>query len=184
MIDPRNRRYLYTTISIFSAISLSVLFFFLLYRMQGVGSAIQKLIDILAPFIYGGVMAYLLRPLCNGFESFFDTAFGGKRPGLVRFLSVALSLVTGILIVYLLIVMIAPQLYQSILNLWYTLPERVDVFLTWVFNTFGLDEEMLQFFNTSSDTLYQEIEKRVSETLAPYVSSILGGVGSIVSGVG
>ena len=184
MIDPRKRRYLYTTISIFSAISLSVLFFFLLYRMQGVGSAIQKLIDILAPFIYGGVMAYLLRPLCNGFDSFFDTAFGGKRPGLVRFLSVALSLVTGILIVYLLIVMIAPQLYQSILNLWYTLPERVDVFLSWVFNTFGLDEDMLQFFNTSSDTLYQEIEKWVSETLAPYVSSILGGVGSIVSGVG
>ena len=184
MIDPRKRRYLYITISIFSAISMSLLFFFLLYRMQGVGSAIQKLMDILAPFVYGGVMAYLLRPLCNGFENFFDTAFSGKRPGLVRVLSVALSLITGVLIVYLLIVMIAPQLYQSILNLWYTLPERVDSFLDWAMQTFGLDEEMLQFFNSSSDTLYQEIEKWVTDTLAPYVSSILGGVTNIVSGVG
>ena len=184
MIDPRKRRYLYITISIFSAISMSLLFFFLLYRMQGVGSAIQKLMDILAPFVYGGVMAYLLRPLCNGFENFFDTAFSGKRPGLVRVLSVALSLITGVLIVYLLIVMIAPQLYQSILNLWYTLPERVDSFLDWTMQTFGLDEEMLQFFNSSSDTLYQEIEKWVTDTLAPYISSILGGVTNIVSGVG
>ena len=184
MMDPRKRRYLYTTISIFSAISLSVLFFFLLYRMQGVGSAIQELMDILAPFVYGGVMAYLLRPLCNGFEQFFDTAFSGKRPGLVRALSVALSLITGVLIVYLLIVMMAPQLYQSILNLWNTLPERVDVFLDWIVRTFGLTDEMLQFFDTSSDTLYLEIEKWVTETLAPYVSSILGGVGSIVSDVG
>ena len=184
MIDPRKRRYLYITISIFSAISMSLLFFFLLYRMQGVGSAIQKLMDILAPFVYGGVMAYLLRPLCNGFENFFDTAFSGKRPGLVRVLSVALSLITGVLIVYLLIVMIAPQLYQSILNLWYTLPERVDSFLDWAMKTFGLDEEMLQFFNSSSDTLYQEIEKWVTDTLAPYISSILGGVTNIVSGVG
>lgn len=184
MIDPRKRRYLYITLSIFSAISLSVLFFFLLYRMQGVEVALQKLMDILAPFVYGGVVAYLLRPLCNGFENFFDTTFKGKHPGIVRALSVALSLVTGILIVYLLIVMMAPQLYQSILNLWNTLPERTDVLLDWVTKTFGLNEEMLDFFDTSSDTIYREIEKWVTETLTPYLSSILGGVGSIVSGVG
>ena len=184
MLDPKKKRYLYSMLSIFGAISLSLLFFFLLYRMQGVGEALDKLMGILAPFVYGGVVAYLLRPMCNTFESFFESLFGKKRPGWVRFFSVGLSLATGILIVYILIIMIAPQLYHSIVNLWNTLPERVDSLLNWAVNTFGLNEEQINFFDTSSDTLYQEIETWVTETLAPYVSSIVGGVGSIVTGVG
>ena len=95
-----------------------------------------------------------------------------------------MSLVTGILIVYILIIMIAPQLYASILNLWYTLPERIDVLLNWAVKTFGLNEELLNFFDTSSETLYQEVEHWFSNTLKPYLTNIVGGVGSIVSGVG
>ena len=91
MLDPRKKRYLYMTLSIFGAISLSVLFFFLIYRMQGVGTALDTLADILMPFIYGGVVAYLLRPMCNAFEGFFETLLGKKRPGLVRFFAVGLS---------------------------------------------------------------------------------------------
>lgn len=184
MLDPKKKRYVYMTLSIFSAISLSLLFFFLLYRMQGVGEALDKLMGILAPFVYGGVLAYLLRPMCNAFEGFFETLFGKKRSGMVKFFSVGLSLATGVLIVYILIIMIAPQLYHSILNLWNSLPERVDALLEWAIKTFGLSEEQINFFDSSSDTIYQEIEAWVSETLAPYLSSIVGGVGSIVTGVG
>lgn len=184
MLDPKKKRYVYMTLSIFSAISLSLLFFFLLYRMQGVGEALDKLMGILAPFVYGGVLAYLLRPMCNAFEGFFETLFGKKRSGMVKFFSVGLSLITGVLIVYILIIMIAPQLYHSILNLWNSLPERVDALLEWAIKTFGLSEEQINFFDSSSDTIYQEIEAWVSETLAPYLSSIVGGVGSIVTGVG
>ena len=184
MLDPRKRRYLYMTLSIFGAISLSVLFFFILYRMQGIGSALDTLMDILAPFVYGGVVAYLLRPMCNAFETYFNALFRNKWKGLVKFLSVGLSLVTGILIVYILIIMIAPQLYHSIVNLWNSLPDRIDSLLHWAVKTFGLNEEQFQFFDTSSETIYQEIETWVTNTLAPYVSNILGGVGSIVSGVG
>ena len=80
--------------------------------------------------------------------------------------------------------MMAPQLYDSILNLWYSLPDRIDSLVSWATKTFGLSEEQITFFDTSSDTIYEEIEKWVTETLAPYISSIVGGVGSIVSGVG
>jgi len=184
MLDPRKKRYLYMTLSIFGAISLSVLFFFLIYRMQGIGSALDTLADILMPFIYGSVLAYLLRPMCNAFEMFFETLFGKKRQWLVRFFSVGLSLITGCLIVYILIIMIAPQLYHSIVNLWNTLPERVDSLVNWAVKTFGLDEERIQYLLYSSDLIYDEVEKWVTDTLSPYLSSILGGVGSIVSGVG
>ena len=184
MLDPRKKRYLYTTLSIFAAISLSVLFFFLIYRMQGIGTALDALTDILSPFIYGGVVAYLLRPMFNAFEHFFETLFGKKRQWLIRFCSVGLSLLAGCLIVYILIIMIAPQLYHSIVNLWNTLPERFTSLLNWAVKTFGLDEEMIADLLYSSDLIYDEVEKWVTDTLAPYVSSILGGVTNIVSGVG
>ena len=184
MLDPRKRRYLYMTMSIFGAISLSVLFFFLIYRMQGIGSALDTLADILMPFIYGSVVAYLLRPMCNAFEIYFTMLFGKKRQGLIRFFSVGLSLLVGCLVVYILIIMIAPQLYSSILNLWNTLPERIDSLVSWATKTFGLNEQQISFFDTSSDTIFEEVEKWVTDTLSPYLSSILGGVGSIVSGVG
>ena len=75
MIDPRKQRYFYGMMAGFGAISLSILLFFLLYRLQGVGKLLGELSAILAPFIYGGVMAYLLRPLCNALEGFFQMHF-------------------------------------------------------------------------------------------------------------
>ena len=65
MKDPRLKRYVYAMLAGFGSISLSLLLFFFLYRLQGVGEAFDQVIQILKPFIYGGVVAYLLRPVCN-----------------------------------------------------------------------------------------------------------------------
>ena len=60
---PHIKPYLYGMLAGFGAISLSILFFFLIYRFQGFGDAISKLTGILMPFIYGAVIAYLLKPV-------------------------------------------------------------------------------------------------------------------------
>ena len=72
MEDPKKKRYLYLMLSGFGSISLSVVLFFLLYRLQGIGVWLKNISGILAPFIYGGVVAYLLRPLCNTYERFLE----------------------------------------------------------------------------------------------------------------
>ena len=186
MKDPVKQKYFYLMMSIFGAISLSILVFFLLYRFQGVGDVFHKLKDILAPFIYGGIVAYLLRPVCNFYESVLTEYLPGKVKKAAKTLSIALSLATGIMAVYMVIIMIAPELYNSILSLWTTLPAKISAFLEWASVTFGEDEniaEMLQLFNSSASTLYQNLEKWVSETIAPHISSIVSGVGSSVTKV-
>ena len=75
---------------------------------------------ILAPFIYGGFVAYLLRPLCNKYESFLLDTLPWKLKKASSSLAVGMSLITGILIVYALIIMIAPQLFKSVMSLWDT----------------------------------------------------------------
>ena len=184
MKDPVKRRYLYLMLSIFGAISLSILVFFLVYRFQGVGDVFQRLKDILAPFIYGGVVAYLLRPVCNFYEGLLLKYLPAKLKKTGRTLSIALSLATGILAVYAVIIMIAPELYNSILSLWTTLPAKISAFLAWAREAFGENEnivQLLHLFDTSASTLYQDLEKWVSETIAPYISSIVSGVGSSVT---
>ena len=186
MKDPYKRRYFYLMMSIFGAISLSILVFFLLYRFQGVGDVFHELKDILAPFIYGSVVAYLLRPVCNFYEGMLKTYLPGKMKKAAKTFSIALSLATGILAVYAVIIMIAPELYNSILSLWNTLPAKISAFLEWARATFGEEEhitEMLQLFDTSASTLYRDLESWVSETIAPYISSIVSGVGSSVTKV-
>jgi len=183
MKDPYKRRYLYLMMSVFGAISLSILVFFLLYRFQGVGDVFQKLSDILAPFIYGGIVAYLLRPVCNFYESTLTRYLPRKMKNMAKSFSIAMSLATGILAVYAVIIMIAPELYRSILSLWTTLPAKISAFLEWARATFGENEsivELLHLFDSSASTLYKDLEKWVSETIAPYISSIVSGVGSSV----
>ena len=184
MRDPAKKRYLYLMLSIFGAISLSILVFFLLYRFQGVGDVFHKLKDILAPFIYGGVLAYLLRPVCNFYEKYLLKYLPDTMQKTGKTLSIALSLVTGILAVYMVIIMIAPELYNSILSLWTTLPSKISAFLEWARTVFGENENMVQLlhlFDTSASTMYQDLEKWVSETIAPYISSIVSGVGTSVT---
>lgn len=184
MKDPYKRRYFYLMISIFGAISLSILVFFLLYRFQGVGDVVHELKDILAPFIYGGVVAYLLRPMCNFFEELLVKAFPRKMEKTAKTMAIALSLAAGILAVYAVIIMIAPELYNSILSLWYTFPAKINAFLDWAREVFGENEgiaELLHMFDTSASVMYTNMENWVSETISPYITSIVSGVGSSVT---
>ena len=170
-------------LSMFGAISLSIVVFFVVYRFQGIGHIVQRLGDILAPFIYGGIVAYLLRPMCNFFEQTLETTLPGKAKRLAGPAAVALSLLTGIALVYALIIMIAPQLYESILTLWNSIPDKINRFVQWATEKFG-DEEMvarvLTLFDTNSEEIYNQLETWGKNLLSPYLT----GLTSIVSGVG
>lgn len=180
MTDPKKRRYMYMSLAVFTAISMSLILFFILFRLQGIGDALHTVSDILAPFVYGGVVAYLLRPLCNTYESFFTDVFPKKLKKTANSVAVGLSLVTGILVVYALIIMIAPQLYESVLSLWRSLPDKISQFLGWATAVFGEDEELLHLFNTSSQALYAELETWAQNTLVPYITNIVSAAGSSV----
>ena len=186
MKDPYKRRYFYLMISIFGAISLSILVFFLVYRFRGIGEVFQKLSKILAPFIYGGVVAYLLRPSCNTYESLLQKYLPKKMKKAANSLAVTLALLTGIFVVYVLIIMIVPQLINSIESLWSTLPQKINYFMAWVRYTFGdvpAMASLIQKLDSNAGAIYQGVNAWATETLTPYVSSIVSGVASSVYNV-
>ena len=180
MKDPVKRRYFYLMLSIFGGVGLSIVLFFVVYRFRGVGDALNKLGSILAPFAYGGVVAYLLRPMCNLYEGLFQKHLPKKLQKLSNGLAVGLSMISGILIVYALIIMIAPQLFSSIQTLWLSLPDKISALYAWAMATFGENEKLVSLFNTIYNTVNTDLQNWANNTLAPYVSSVV----SIVSGVG
>ena len=180
MIDPRKQRYFYGMMAGFGAISLSILLFFLLYRLQGVGKLLGELSAILAPFIYGGVMAYLLRPLCNALEGFFQMHFAKKLKRFANAATVFSSLVIGILVVYALLTMVLPQLVNSVVTLWNSLPGKMEQLIGWAGSTFGEDEHLVSFFNENYQTYFKDIDTWVRENVIPQVSNIVSGVGTSV----
>ncbi len=176
-----NRRpYVYGMLAGFGAISLSVVFFFILYRLQGVEEALKTLAGILMPFIYGGVIAYLLRPMCNWYSAQLQNLMKGKHKRLAEFLAITGSLLTGLLILYTLIIMIAPQLYHNLVTLWESIPEKVDQLVIWATATFGENEVLLRYFDLSYEAVYTKLDTWAETTLVPYVTSIVTGVGSSI----
>ena len=180
MKKPQYKPYLYGMLAGFGAISLSVLFFFVLYRIQTLGEVVDKVVKILMPFVYGGVIAYLLCPMCNMFSDYFHRTLPKRFKKFAEPFAMALSLLTGALIVYALIIMIAPQLYNSIVSIWEMLPGKVEDLFNWAQVTYGESAFMqgiLNYLMTSVDTLYEKIDSWATGKLVPYITSIVSGVG-------
>ena len=174
---PHIKPYLYGMLAGFGAIALSILFFFLIYRFQGFGNAISKVTGILMPFIYGAVIAYLLKPVCNTVESFLRRLLPEKMGSTANMLAVAFSLLFGILVVYALFMMIVPQLVTSVTTLYYTAQNNIRDFVDWASKQeiIASNEQLLDFIKTSYNKLQANLDTWVKETLLPSMQSILSG---------
>ncbi|WP_302276156.1 AI-2E family transporter [Faecalibacterium prausnitzii] len=174
---PHIKPYLYGMLAGFGAISLSILFFFLIYRFQGFGDAISKLTGILMPFIYGAVIAYLLKPVCNCVENFLRRLLPEKMGTAANMLAVTVSLLFGILVVYALIMMIVPQLITSVTTLYYTARNNLNDFVDWASHQeiIASNQKLLDFIETSYDNLQDTLDNIVRTKLVPSMQSLLSG---------
>ena len=180
MKHPERKPYLYAMVAGFCAISFSVIFFFFLYRLQGVGEVLGKILNILRPFVYGGIIAYLLRPLCNGLSKVFRGWSKGKYPKLMEAAAILCSIIIGGLVVYALIIMIAPQLYRSIASLWNSIPEKVNQLFAWATEVYGENETLMYYLDTVYKQAYNTLDTWAKETLVPQITNIVSGVGMSV----
>ena len=178
---PHIKPYLYGMLAGFGAISLSILFFFFIYRFDGFGDAVSKVTGILMPFIYGAVIAYLLKPVCNTIEGFLHRIFPEKLHSMANMLAIAATLLFGVLVVYALVMMVVPQLITSVTSLYYTAQTSITRFMQWV-NTqevFLDNETLMGYFNDAYDVIADNLTT-LRTTLLPSLQNIQG----ILSGVG
>jgi len=174
---PHIKPYLYGMLAGFGAISLSIIFFFLIYRFDGFGDAISTLTGILMPFIYGAVIAYLLKPVCNTIESFLRRFIPEKMHGLVNVLSVTLTILFGLLLIYALCMMIIPQLITSVTTLYYTAQRNLAKFVQWANHVEFIEnnQQIMDMLNSAYATISTNIDDLIKTRLLPSMQNIVSG---------
>lgn len=174
----KRRKYLYSMLAGFGALGLAIVLFFIIFRMKEFSGAVGKLVQILQPFIFGAAIAYILRPMCNWIERFFNKILPEKLHKAVSPISVTLSLIIGILCVAVLIGLIIPQLYETVMRLYKTVPEQMDALVKTVETYLERNETLLNNLAAIYETVMENLEKWIQTDVLPQMSNIVSGVGN------
>lgn len=110
----------------FILIAFAALCLWLVNNINVIGNLIGIIINVLLPFIVGGVLAFILNIPMVKIEKFLFKIFKKKHKNLVRILSIILSLLFFILILAFILLLLIPELITNIELLVDTLPELMD----------------------------------------------------------
>lgn len=182
------KKYIYGGMILFGVIALSILFLFLLFRGAVLKMALGKLWNIILPFVYGAVMAYLLKPICNFFEKWFSTLivrklkWKGKK--VIESLSITCSLIAGLIVITLLIMIIVPQLMKSLTGIINEIPKTINEILSrldyHVGNKEIIENQIEQFLNGIIVNLEQWADAGLLLNLKFVITGVSSGVISII----
>ena len=152
------------------ALGIAVIFG-IVWQLPTIAGGIKKVLDILSPFAWGVVLAYVLDIPARFFA---QKLFGGKRG-----LAVVLSYILLFSVVGLLLSLVVPQLAQSIssfVNSLSTYEEDIQNTLTWVQQTFGIDTFTLESYVREVTGALQNWFKSVSGQAAQVAADAAAGV--------
>ncbi len=182
MKDDSFRKYLYISLAGSLGIILCIVFFFLMFRFDQVMSGLRNVQDILMPFIYGAVIAYLLTPTCNFVETHLNSWGEGKVKNQEKFrrfssgAGIIASLIFGICIIYLLLAMVLPQVFTSIRGIVEVLPGNVRQWSLWIEQLLADNEILSNYVEQFTSTAYKNIETWLETKLLPNMQTIVTGV--------
>lgn len=176
------RKYLYISLAGAVGVILCIVFFFMLFRFDKMLAFLGIVKSILMPFIYGAVIAYLLTPVCNFIEKHLKVVLKKKmknqdRAGkLAGAAGIALSILFGIFVIYLLLAMVLPQVFTSIRGIVAVLPENVTKWSEWIQQRLEDNEVLGNYVNQLGGTLYINVENWLETKLIPNMQTIVSGV--------
>lgn len=180
MNSNNKKNYIYWMFAIFGAIALNVALFFLIFRFKEFGGVIGKIMAILKPMIYGAAIAYLLKPVCNTYEHKLNEHLPSKLKKMSKVLAITGSMLTMCIIVYLLLIIIIPQVVNSVTSLINTLPDKLNYAASWLEETLKEDTVVANYITENYIMLKDKTIEWMSNELIPNmqnIQNILAGVG-------
>jgi predicted PurR-regulated permease PerM len=157
-------------ISFILAACFVILFYHIITSTNQIENSISKITSVLSPFIFGAVLAYLLRPACNFVANTLKKVkFMRNLPKLVNLIAVLSAYIFGAGIVTLLCIAVFPPLIDSVVNLVHNLPTIGQNIVDYV-ETVAAENEMLQ---SIVNELYTKGEEILQNDIIPSVDEIV-----------
>jgi len=177
--------------TVFTIIVCSILFFFLIFRMNVFIEFLGKIADILAPITLGAVIAYLLNPLVTITDKYVFSFckrchLPAKISGFVA-MAVSIALWLGLLVagVSLLFSMIVPELYSSILKLAGDFRGYVTVITEFVNKHLENNPDILRYveeiLNTVTNSVYNWVNNELIIQVQNIMSKLTVGISWVVT---
>ena len=152
-----------------------ITFYVLLQNLDALTNGIGVVLRILSPFAGGIVVAYVLDPMVR----FFQKNLMKNNPRL-RWLSILLAYLAGVLILSVLVRLVVPQVLSSIVSLTNNLPAYVQGIETGVLHLqseYGVQmPHALDFLNS-----YEDLLGKVYDIVMGWVPQIVSYLGSVAS---
>ena len=132
------KRYIYTGVTAVSVIALCILFWYCIQNWDSVIGLVKKVLGIVAPIIYGAVLAYLTAPIYNrvknGVKNMLSSVWKdekhlnslAKAAGTVASLALVLAIVAGMF------QMLIPQLLESLKGIRDSFPQYLQNLYAWI----------------------------------------------------
>lgn len=176
-------KYLKSAATLFIAFALSIVFFFLIFRIDGIKNFIGTIITILMPFIYGAVIAYILRPVCNFIEEFLlrlpDNITGNTVfKAVLNPFCVLVSILLGLIVFYMFFAMVIPQIVDCITTLIKNAPDYMKSIQRWFEENLRNNDVLKNYAKDITEYLNSFINDKIQNDVMPNIQAIIGGVSS------
>lgn len=181
MKKSENEKYVKLGIVGVAVIAVSLVICFFLLRLPEIFKGLQTVLGILAPFLYGAVMAYILAPICNRLE----TRLHGAMPKSKRAptaLSIVIAEILALVLVCALIGLVLPQVWESVAGLVAVLPGQVESAIDWFHDLLENEPELQTWWDTFSSEAIDRANAWVKTDLLPTAQNFLSGLSIQVVG--
>lgn len=166
-------QYIYMMLAGFGAISLSILFFFLLFKMDHLVYYIGRAAETLMPFIYGSVLAYLIYPVSQGITAYLDKLTEGKHKKFTLTVGIFTGLILFGVAIYFLLWMLLPQLIDSVVSIVTGMPSMVESLSNWISAVLQDNVELAQIAEVMLENSSTQLQSWLSGTLLPKIQEII-----------
>lgn len=198
--------YLAAGLTAFAVIAASLCLFFLLFHLRAVTGFLNTLGVILRPIFMGMVIAFLLLPIHRRILRFLTAITSDKQKEdrrslpFLNLVSAVFSLTAAFFLLYLLMAMVIPQVYDSIVGLVQAVPDYIEVVQGWLQTFFednpDIQSAVMSVYNSSAASLEQWLNSDILPNLEsaatalewlrkdimPNLTGVVAGVSGVVVG--
>ena len=199
--------YLAIGLTAFAVIAASLCLFFLLFHMKEVTGFLNTIGGILRPIFMGAVIAFLLLPVHRNILKFLLAMTSDRKKedrrnlAFLNLMAIILSLALAVFLIYLLLAMVIPQVYESIVGLIQAIPDYIEVVQGWLQTFFednpDIQASVMSIYNSSATSLEQWLNSDILPKLEssssaldwlrkdvmPNLTGVVAGVSGMVVGL-
>ena len=176
-----NTKYVKLGITGAAVLAFGFAILYILNQSKNIAEGIRMIFNILKPFFYGALIAYILAPMCNKMDARFLKWFPNaseKQQKKLKFLSIAIAIICAVTAVVLLIILILPQVWDSTIRLIRILPARLAYCNRLIDKILQDQPELQSYFNHFSS----QIESSLNDILSAN-SSMMQTIQGIVNNI-